>query len=258
MERNLLRWIRRLILVIFRRLRPRVQLLGLGLKKLGHILFFEDKKSRIFGQTLPCIYKTDNMPAPPPTKEDKVYDFMGNEIEKEMGFPTNLVQEETERVSGIKRGADDAYEKSRQEAQQSGSTAPAPPPKNKNKKFMRAAGGDTWEDPTLAEWDENDFRIFVGDLGQEVTDELLTKAFSRYVSFKRAKVVLDKTSRKPKGYGFVALGDPDDYIKAMREMQGHYIGARPVKLKKSCWKDRNLNAIKKKNKTRAKWGFKVI
>jgi hypothetical protein len=30
------------------------------------------------------------------------------------------------------------------------------------------AGGDIWEDRTLDEWPEGDFRIFCGDIGNEV------------------------------------------------------------------------------------------
>lgn len=29
----------------------------------------------------------------------------------------------------------------------------------------RVAGGEVWEDPTLADWPDNDFRLFVGNLG---------------------------------------------------------------------------------------------
>lgn len=46
-----------------------------------------------------------------------------------------------------------------------------------------------WEDSSLADWDPNDFRIFCGDLGNEVSDELLAKAFRKYPSFLRAKVM---------------------------------------------------------------------
>lgn len=38
----------------------------------------------------------------------------------------------------------------------------------KMKRFVRCAGGEQWEDPSLAEWDPNDFRVFCGDLGNEV------------------------------------------------------------------------------------------
>ena len=49
------------------------------------------------------------------------------------------------------------------------------------------------------EWDPNDYRIFVGDLGNEVTDDILYKAFSHYGSIKKAKMVKNKITGKNKG-----------------------------------------------------------
>ena len=60
--------------------------------------------------------------------------------------------------------------------------------KQQNKKFVRAAADEIWEDPTLNEWPENDFRLFVGDLGNEVTTEMLTREFQGYKTFVKAKV----------------------------------------------------------------------
>ncbi|XP_021911225.1 RNA-binding protein 42 isoform X1 [Carica papaya] len=58
----------------------------------------------------------------------------------------------------------------------------------KKKAIPRKAAGQTWEDPTLADWPENDYRLFCGDLGNEVNDDVLSKAFSRFSSFNMAKV----------------------------------------------------------------------
>ena len=69
----------------------------------------------------------------------------------------------------------------------------------KSKKIVRTGGGQMWEDPSLKEWDQNDFRIFCGDLGNDVTDEVLQRTFGRYPSFQKAKVVRDKKSNKTKG-----------------------------------------------------------
>ncbi|KAG8009742.1 RNA-binding protein 42, partial [Nibea albiflora] len=90
----------------------------------------------------------------------------------------------------------------------------------KVKKCIRTAAGTSWEDPSLLEWDSDDFRIFCGDLGNEVNDDILARAFSRYPSFLKAKVVRDKRTGKTKGYGFVSFKDPNDYVRAMREMNG--------------------------------------
>ena len=66
----------------------------------------------------------------------------------------------------------------------------------------------------------DDFRMFCGDLGNEVTDETLQRAFSKYPSFVKAKVVRDRRSNKTKGYGFASFRDPVDFTRAMREMNG--------------------------------------
>lgn len=117
----------------------------------------------------------------------------------------------------------------------------------KPRKIIRAAGGTTWEDPTLAEWDPDDYRVFCGDLGNDVTDELLQSTFEKYPSFVKAKVVRDKRTSKSKGYGFISFKDPLDYARAIKEWDGKYLGCRPIKLRKSVWRDRSID--NRKNKT---------
>ena len=51
----------------------------------------------------------------------------------------------------------------------------------------------------MVDWDPNDYRIFVGDLGNEVNDDILYKAFSHYGSIKKAKMVKNKITGKNKG-----------------------------------------------------------
>ena len=178
-------------------------------------------------------------------------------------------------------------------------------------------------DPSLVEWDPNDFRIFVGDMGSEVNDEILSRAFSHYSSFVKGKMVRNKQTNKNKGaprrgavlswpqrgarsgamasssarvplssqqhsalrsdrssngqinrrsdqqacetgasqstavasrtehvahrsegairtlmfagYGFVSFSDAIEGARALREMNGKYVGNRPCKLSKSTW-----------------------
>lgn len=49
----------------------------------------------------------------------------------------------------------------------------------------------------------------------------------------------DKRTSKSKGFGFVSFLDGNDFAKAMREMNGKYIGNRPCKLSKSTWDERS-------------------
>ncbi|KAJ4834160.1 hypothetical protein Tsubulata_008144 [Turnera subulata] len=124
----------------------------------------------------------------------------------------------------------------------------------KKKAVPRKAAGQAWEDPTLAEWPENDYRLFCGDLGNEVNDDVLSKAFSRFPSFNMARVVRDKRTGKTKGYGFVSFSNPSDLAAAVKEMNGKYVGNRPIKLKKSNWKDRtDIEALERqKNQNQKK------
>ncbi|MCO5602883.1 hypothetical protein L7F22_057022 [Adiantum nelumboides] len=98
---------------------------------------------------------------------------------------------------------------------------------------LRKSVGKLYEDQTLLEWDPTHKRLFVGDLGNDVTDEVLSAAFSKYKSFSKARVVRKKVDLKSKGYGFVAFADPEDFLKAWKEMDGKYIGSRPCRLKKA-------------------------
>ena len=88
----------------------------------------------------------------------------------------------------------------------------------RKKKTLRKAGESAWIDETLDDWADGDFRIFCGNMGNEVTDDVLSNAFKKYASFSKAKVVRDKKTMKSRGYGFVSLLKVEDYIKAMREM----------------------------------------
>jgi hypothetical protein len=38
---------------------------------------------------------------------------------------------------------------------------------------VRAAGGTIWEDKSMMNWDVNDYRLFAGNMGNEVSSELL-------------------------------------------------------------------------------------
>ncbi len=116
--------------------------------------------------------------------------------------------------------------------------------KKRKEKCMRKSAGEIWVDPSLNDWPEDDYRIFCGNLGNEVSDEVLANAFRKYSTFQRAKVVRDKRTGKSKGYGFISIRSVEDYIRAMKEMEGKYIGNRPVKLTKSKWKDRCLKGGK--------------
>lgn len=97
---------------------------------------------------------------------------------------------------------------------------------------VRRGGGEQWEDKSLLEWDPTKFRIMVGNLAGEVTDDSLAKAFAQY-GVSKARVVRDKRTTKSKGFGFVEFEEGELGFKAAREMTGKYIGSHPVTIQRS-------------------------
>lgn len=114
---------------------------------------------------------------------------------------------------------------------------------------QRQRAGMSWNDSTLLEWDPSHFRLFVGNLSGEVTDEMLSRAFSsgnRFPSLQKVKVIRDKKPPfKTKGYGFVSFSDPDDYFRAFKEMNGKYVGNHPIQLRKAVTEIKPVEMQKK-------------
>lgn len=98
---------------------------------------------------------------------------------------------------------------------------------------LRRAAGKMWEDQTLLEWDPAHKRLFVGDLGNDVSDDTLHAAFAQFPTLAKAKVIRAKDG-KPKGYGFVSFADPEDFLRAWKQVDGKYIGSRPCRIKKAA------------------------
>ncbi|XP_053595758.1 RNA-binding protein 42 isoform X2 [Microplitis demolitor] len=164
----------------------------------------------------PKSYETGSAGTTPLIRPEIIEQIINTKIPDE-----DLKKKQQPKVKGVSTAAELAISQGKASSIMANANAEESHPKGKgkkNKKIIRMAGGQTWEDQSLLEWDEDDFRIFCGDLGNDVTDEMLVRVFGKYSSFQRAKVVRDKRTNKTKGFGFVSFKDPQDFIKAMKEM----------------------------------------
>ncbi|RMZ85604.1 hypothetical protein DV737_g691, partial [Chaetothyriales sp. CBS 132003] len=75
----------------------------------------------------------------------------------------------------------------------------------------------------------NHFHIFVGDLSNEVNDEVLLQAFSAFGSVSEARVMWDMKTGRTRGYGFVAFRERGDAEKALAQMDGEWLGSRAIR-----------------------------
>ena len=62
------------------------------------------------------------------------------------------------------------------------------------------------------------------------------------------KVIRNVTTGASKGYGFVSLKEPMDCAKSIREMDQSWLASRPIRVKRSDWKEREYKNAKKKQK----------
>lgn len=75
----------------------------------------------------------------------------------------------------------------------------------------------------------NHFHIFVGDLSNEVNDEVLLQAFSTFGPVSEARVMWDMKTGRSRGYGFVAFRDRADAERALSSMDGEWLGSRAIR-----------------------------
>ncbi|GAA0180521.1 hypothetical protein LIER_30121 [Lithospermum erythrorhizon] len=71
-------------------------------------------------------------------------------------------------------------------------------------------------------------KLFVGGLSFYTTENGLLEAFSKHGQVIEAKVVKDRVSDRPKGFGFVTYASEDEAEKATREMNGKPLDGRVI------------------------------
>ncbi|KAK3226928.1 hypothetical protein Dsin_006790 [Dipteronia sinensis] len=71
-------------------------------------------------------------------------------------------------------------------------------------------------------------KLFVGGLSYYTTVEELSEAFSKHGQVVEAKVVMDRGSHRPKGFGFVTFASEDEAEKALAQMNGNNLNGRVI------------------------------
>ncbi|CAY71983.1 Hypothetical protein PAS_chr4_0722 [Komagataella phaffii GS115] len=104
-------------------------------------------------------------------------------------------------------------------------------PKTILNNIKRPSGASPSYSPTTS--NSTEFKLFVGNLGQDVTEEVLLSSFSKYPSLQNVIVPKEQKTSKIKGYGFVSFASSEDYLNAFKEMNGKYVGQKPITLKRA-------------------------
>jgi len=76
--------------------------------------------------------------------------------------------------------------------------------------------------------------VFVGNIPYEATEEKLKDIFCEVGPVISLKLVFDRESGKPKGYGFCEYKDQETALSAMRNLNGYEIGGRQLRVDNAC------------------------
>ena len=71
--------------------------------------------------------------------------------------------------------------------------------------------------------------IYVGNLPFTAGDQELTDLFSQFGAVQRARVIMDRETGRPRGFGFVEMDD-DDARKAIEGLDGSDFSGRPLRI----------------------------
>ncbi len=72
--------------------------------------------------------------------------------------------------------------------------------------------------------------IYVGSLSYDVTENELKDLFSEFGEVSSAKVIEDRETGRPKGFGFVEMPNQDEASNAIRSLNEKEIKGREIKV----------------------------
>jgi cold-inducible RNA-binding protein len=71
-------------------------------------------------------------------------------------------------------------------------------------------------------------KIFVGNLSFNTTENDLQDAFAAHGVVTEANLMMDRTTGRPRGFGFVTMGSPEEAQKAISALNGVMLGDRNI------------------------------
>ena len=71
-------------------------------------------------------------------------------------------------------------------------------------------------------------KLFVGNLSFDTTENELQDAFAAHGTVTEANVMMDRTTGRPRGFGFVTMSSPAEAQKAIESMNGAQLGGRAL------------------------------
>lgn len=71
-------------------------------------------------------------------------------------------------------------------------------------------------------------KIYVGNLGYNVTNESLSDKFSQFGTVNSAKIIIDRDTNRSKGFGFVEMSNNNEAAHAISNLNGMELEGRAM------------------------------
>lgn len=72
--------------------------------------------------------------------------------------------------------------------------------------------------------------IYVGNLPYSATEEEVAELFASFGPVERVKLIMDRETGRPRGFGFVTLGDASKVAEAAEAVNGQELGGRALRV----------------------------
>ncbi len=72
--------------------------------------------------------------------------------------------------------------------------------------------------------------IYIGNLSYQMTDEDLEKLFRTFGEVSDSKIIMDRETRRSKGFGFVEMPNQEEGEEAIRQLDGKDVDGRNIKV----------------------------
>uniref|UniRef100_A0A0M3IDL6 RRM domain-containing protein n=1 Tax=Ascaris lumbricoides TaxID=6252 RepID=A0A0M3IDL6_ASCLU len=85
--------------------------------------------------------------------------------------------------------------------------------------------------------------VFVGNISYEVGEEQLKQVFSQVGPVVHLRLVHDRETGKPKGYGFCEYNDPQTAESAIRNLNGYELNGRQLRVDSAAGGERSADEV---------------
>ena len=73
-------------------------------------------------------------------------------------------------------------------------------------------------------------KLYIGNLGYEVQNSDLEQLFAQAGTCESASVITDRATGQSRGFGFVEMASDAEAQEAIRQLDGHSLKGRPIKV----------------------------